>query len=495
MSTALVWFRRDLRIADQPALAAAVARHDHVVPVYVFAPDEEVPWAPGAASRWWLHHSLAALGASLEALGAPLILRHGASLAELRALVRDTRADAVYWTRLYEPAVVARDRHVKRALRDDGLQVESFNAALLCEPFETRTTSGQPYRVFTPFFRSGAAKLAASLASGRAPVAGPTRLVPVKPQPASLPLDALGLLPKIGWDRGFYAEWTPGEDGAHARLEAFCDGGLSEYRAGRDLPAIDATSRLSAALHFGEVSPLSLVARLERLAAERHAAGLRANAEWFVRELWWREFAHHLLFHFPRTPEEPLVERFAQLQWRRRTEYAADLVAWQRGRTGIPIVDAGMRQLWQTGWMHNRVRMLVASFLTKNLLVPWQEGARWFWDTLVDASLANNTLGWQWTAGCGADAAPYFRIFNPVLQGRKFDADGAYVRRYVPELARLSEVHAPWEAASDLLDTGGVRLGHSYPRPVADLAASRARALEAYEPVRNARGAPAAKDS
>ncbi|MGQ0621076.1 MAG: cryptochrome/photolyase family protein [Panacagrimonas sp.] len=482
MSTALVWFRRDLRLADNPALSAAVQRHERVLPVFVHAPEEEAPWSPGAASLWWLHQSLAALHGSLPGL----VLRRGDSLHELRRLILATGAEAVYWNRLYEPACVARDKHIKQALREQGLIAESFNGALIFEPWELRTGSGEPYRVFTPYWRNAAGRLAASLASGRQPLPAPDPVALPERMPESLRLADLGLLPKTRWDAGFYQTWTPGETGAHERLESFCGEAASHYREQRDRPAIDATSRLSAALHFGEISPLQLVARMERLMAQEPATGVRVGAEWYVRELGWREFAHHLMFHFPRTPDTPMAERFAAFPWRQRHEFAADLATWQRGRTGVPIVDAGMRQLWYNGWMHNRVRMIVASFLTKNLLIPWQEGARWFWDTLVDASLANNTLGWQWVAGCGADAPPYFRIFNPVLQAAKFDAEGTYIRRWVPELAALrgDAVHAPWLAKAGVLADAGLRLGQTYPLPVIDLARSRERALASYEAIK-----------
>lgn len=488
MTLALVWFRRDLRLADNPALHAALERHERVVCAYIHDPDAEAPWAPGAASRWWLHHALAALDSSLRARGAQLVIRQGPALTRLRSLVKECGAEAVYWNRLYDPGFVERDRHVKEALRGDGRIAESFNGAVLVEPHAIRTGAGEPYRVFTPYWRAAQARLYQELESGRAPLATPERFPELERVPPSTPLGDLGLLPRVEWDRGLYEAWTPGEEGAHARLERFVESALDDYRHSRDRPALDATSGLSASLHFGEVSPLQLVARMRRRTAHGGAAGVQANVEWFVRQLGWREFAHHLLFHFPRTPEAPLHEKFAAMPWRPLREHASDLIAWQRGRTGVPIVDAGMRQLWRTGWMHNRVRMIVASFLVKNLLIPWIEGARWFWDTLVDASLANNTMGWQWTAGCGADASPYYRIFNPVLQSTKFDPDGAYIRRWVPELARVPDIaiHAPWQVDASLLAKAGVTLGGDYPQPIVDLAASRARALAAYEQVKAA---------
>lgn len=483
---ALVWFRRDLRLADHPALHAALSRHAQVLPVYIHAPDEEAAWAPGGASRWWLHHSLKALGADLSKLGATLVLRHGDSLGELRALAAATGARTVYMTRRYAPAEAARDARVAAALKDEGIHCKRYGGHLLFEPEAITTKTGGWFKVFTPFWNNAGARLRQELHTGRAPLPPPQRIPAPAQTPPSLPLDSLGLLPRIAWDGGLAASWTPGEAGAQALFDGFCASAVDDYRQQRDYPAAPGTSRLSPHLAFGEVSPLQLALRLEREAATGARGGLSAGAEHYIRELGWREFSYHLLHHAPHTPEQPLNERFAAFPWRKPADYAADLAAWQRGRTGVPIVDAGMRQLWHTGWMHNRVRMIVASFLTKNLLIPWQEGARWFWDTLVDADLASNTMGWQWAAGSGADAAPYFRIFNPVLQGERFDADGRYVQHWVPELQRLSgmALQAPWQAKAELLRQAGVGLDREYPRPIVDLSTSRSRALAAYDHVK-----------
>jgi deoxyribodipyrimidine photo-lyase len=482
--TALVWFRRDLRLADNPALAAALAASDRVVPVYVHAPEEEGPWRPGAASGAWLQRSLVALDESLRRLGSRLVIRRGPTPGALRALAAETGATHIYWNRLYEPALVARDRALKTALHEAGLVAESFNAALLNEPWEVLRDDSGPYRVFTPFW-----KACQRAGIDSPPTRGPDRLPPAPESIAGLTVDALALAPRPSWDREFWEHWQAGEDGAQAALSQFLDEAVARYDEDRNRPDLAATSRLSPHLHFGEIGPRQIVAAVRRHTAEHTAAGLLKNAESFVREVGWREFGHHLLWHFPHTADTPLDARFASFPW--LEDYGGVLARWQRGETGIPIVDAGMRELWHTGWMHNRVRMIVASLLTKNLLIPWQEGARWFWDTLVDADLANNTLGWQWTAGCGADAAPYFRIFNPVLQGQRFDPAGAYVARWVPELSRLpaNHIHAPWDAPAGVLAAARVALGRDYPAPIVDLQASRTRALERFERIKGSRPA------
>lgn len=472
MKTALVWFRRDLRLADNPALRAALAAAESVVPVYIHSPVSGGNWPPGGAGRWWLHHGLEALDASLRKLGSRLVVRRGALFQTLAGLLAETGAEAVYWNRLYEPSAVACDGEIERVLRAEGFTVGISNGALLYEPWEIGREGGEPYRVFTPFWNAVRRK-----GLELAPEPAPEALPPVAGTLPGLPIEALGLLPKIPWDAGFGEVWRAGEEAARGRLTEFIESGaLARYREGRDRPDRPGTSRLSPHLHWGEISPRQAVELIRRAMAPEAEQG----AEAFFRELGWREFAHHLLFHFPETTDEPLDGRFAAFPWARDT--GEDLAAWQRGRTGFPLVDAGMRELWRTGWMHNRVRMAVASFLTKNLLIPWREGARWFWDTLVDADLANNTLGWQWTAGCGADAAPYFRVFNPVLQGERFDPEGVYVRHWVPELASLpaAYLHKPWEAPAPVLRAAGVRLGETYPWPLVDLKSSRERALAAF---------------
>jgi len=470
MGVAIVWFRRDLRLDDHAALNAALKADHRVVPVYVHAPEDEAPWQPGAASNAWLRRSLTALDASLRAHGSRLLLRRGPAAAALERLAAETGAAAVYWSRRYEPAWIASDAAVKSRLRARGLHVESHGGALLCEPWTVATQQGDPYRVFTPFWRTARARLDDAVAS---PWPAPDRLPPVDASLASETIDALLPAAAPRWDAAFWDDAQPGELGAQARLARRVDALLDGYAALRDLPGTDGTSMLSAHLHFGEVSPRRVVRAVRSAVQDTRAS---ENADAFVRELGWRDFSHHLLYHFPQTTDANFNPRFDGLAW-------ADpdpglLHAWQRGRTGVPLVDAGMRQLWRTGWMHNRVRMVVASFLCKNLRMHWLHGARWFWDTLIDADLANNTQGWQWSAGTGADAAPYFRVFNPVAQAQRFDPDGAYVRRWLPELAKLPDpaLFEPWKHAGAL-----VRLAPDYPRvPIVDLAQSRRDALAAF---------------
>lgn len=444
-----------------------------VVPVFLWSPEEEGCWAPGAASRGWLHHSLTRLDEALRARGSRLVVRRGPALEALRSLARETGAKAVFWNRRYEPATIERDRRIKEALGSEGFRVESAGGALLHEPWTVRNRAGKPFQVFTPYWRECLGR-----PDPQAPLAAPEHLPGPGKWPDSEPVASLGLLPRIPWDQGIWKAWRPGEAGAVERLDRFCAGAVLEYGAGRDRPDREGTSRLSPHLHFGEIGARQVWDAVRRAAGR---AGV-PDAVWrrwqFLAEVGWREFAHHLLYHFPRTPERPLREAFERFPWR---DDGAALEGWQRGRTGYPLVDAGMRELWETGWMHNRVRMVAGSFLVKNLLTSWRAGAQWFWDTLVDADLANNTLGWQWVAGCGADAAPYFRVFNPVAQGRKFDPDGVYVRRWIPELGRvpLEWVHAPWEAPPRVLRAAGVRLGVEYPEPVVGATASRLAALDA----------------
>lgn len=467
MPNALVWFRHDLRLDDNPALQAALDEGFTPLPVYVHAPAEEGEWVPGAASQAWLGRSLASLDASLRQHGSRLLIRHGPSRRTLQDLIDASGATAVFWNRKYEPATQPRDAAIKQALRDNGLRAESFNGSLLIEPWDIATQQGQPYKVFTPFWRAAQTRLRLP-----APWTAPPRLPAVDDAIIGVPLEALELRPRPSWDIGFWETWTPGEAGAREALEVFIEGALNGYRTDRDRPDRTGTSRLSPHLHFGEIAPWRIMAELERVRSVANGADM----EGYIRELGWREFAYHLLHHFPHTTTQDLNPRFAHFDWA-KVDPAA-LEAWQRGRTGVPIIDAGLRELWTTGYMHNRVRMIVASYLTKHLRYHWLHGAHWFWDTLVDADLANNTLGWQWTAGTGADAAPYFRVFNPVTQAEKFDPRGEYIARWVPELAPLPVPlrFAPWQKP-DLL----AHVAPDYPcGPIVDLAEGRDGALAAY---------------
>jgi deoxyribodipyrimidine photo-lyase len=463
----IVLFRRDLRIADNRALAVAASVYRPVVPLFVHAQAEGRP--SGAASRWWLHHSLTSLEDALKRLGAPLIVRTGDQAKIVAGLVDETGADTVLWNRRYDPPCADADRRLKEQLRADGLHAESFDGQLLHEPSLVKTGGGGPYKVYSPFWRA--------LMAGdepRDPVDAPATLTKFHKRLDTLKIDELDLLPTApDWAGGLRDRWTPGEMGAHERLDDFLKHGLKGYGDGRDYPARDVTSRLSPHLAFGEITPFQIMAALN---TRRGAPP--ADVEKFRKEVVWREFCHHLLFHNRDLATQNFNRDFDSFPSR---SDRAGLSAWTRGRTGYPIVDAGMRELWQTGSMHNRVRMITASFLIKDLLVDWREGERWFWDTLVDADPASNAANWQWVAGSGADAAPYFRIFNPILQGEKFDPDGAYVREWLPELAKMPDryIHKPWQADADTLRDAGVKLGTTYPVPVVDHGKARDRALAA----------------
>ena len=448
----ILWFRDDLRLTDHAALHAAIATKQPVVLVYVL--DETGPFPPGGAARWWLHHSLTSLMRDIERRDGRLILRRGPAVDVIPSLVGETGASAVFTGGMTDPHARETDRLVAAALAPRDVAFHRMRTATLFGPTQVRTKAGGPFGVYTPFSRA-----CLELPPPREPLPTPSAL-PTAPAVASDALASWALCPtKPDWAGGLRQSWSPGEHGALERLARFLSGPAEHYAERRDIPAGENTSLLSPHLRFGEISTNQIY----------HAAAGRPDSRKFIQELLWREFSHHLLWHHPTLPDQPLRADFAGMKWREDPEA---LKAWRRGRTGVPIVDAGMRQLWETGWMHNRVRMIVASFLVKHLLIDWRQGQAWFWDTLVDADLANNAASWQWVAGCGADAAPFFRIFNPVLQGQKFDPDGAYVRRYVPELAHMpsAHIHAPWQA-------GG-------PPPLVDLAVGRERALSAFAGMR-----------
>lgn len=466
---AILWFRQDLRLADNPALRAAMATGP-VLPVFVLDDAAAGASAPGGAARWWLHHSLAALDADLQAHGARLLLLRGSAETLIPALTAETGAQSVQAGRLYDPWARQRDQRVAEALDALGRRLVLHTSSLLAEPHRVRSGSGTPYAIFTPFARAVMA-----LGEPEAPLPKPRLIAMPAAAPDGDRLEDWDLLPRRDWAREFPDLWQPGEAGATARLRGFIKC-LPRYDRDRDLPGVEGTSRLSPHLHWGEVSPRQVWHALRGAAKGK-------GADAFLKELLWRDFSHHLLWHRPEMPETPLRAEFGDFAWALNARHQR---AWERGETGYPIVDAGMRQLWRTGWMHNRVRMIVASFLVKHLLQPWQRGAAWFWDTLVDADLANNSQNWQWVAGSGSDAAPYFRVFNPVLQGRKFDPGGAYVRAFVPEIAALPDahIHSPWETPDTVLAEVGLRLGRDYPKPIVDHAAARMRALDAFAALR-----------
>jgi deoxyribodipyrimidine photo-lyase len=473
--TLILWFRKDLRVSDHAALATAAAEGYRILPLYIREPEHAGTGPLGAAQAWWLHHSLEAFGESLASLGSNLILRSGAADAVLADLITETGASAVFWNRRYDPSGIAVDKALKAKLIADGIDVRTFAGQILHEPTKLKTGAGGHFRVYTPFWK-------ALDGSGEPPepIPAPKSLTAPEHWSKSETLSDWNLLPtRPNWARGFVSEWQPGEDGASKRLAAFIASGLKGYRTRRDFPGEAHVSMLSPHLALGEISPASV------WHATRGLPDAYSSEDYihFRKELVWRDFSYHLLFHFPDLATKNWNAKFDVFPWRD----APDLLEkWQRGQTGYPIVDAGMRQLWQTGFMHNRVRMITASFLIKDLLIDWREGERWFRDTLVDADPASNAASWQWVAGSGADAAPFFRIFNPVSQGEKFDPEGAYIRRFVPELRGMSNkfIHKPSEAPFAMLKEAGVSLGKTYPLPIVDHGKARDAAMAAFQGLR-----------
>ena len=461
--TVIHWFRHDLRLSDNPALTAA-AEMGVVLPIYIYDTVHPGMHACGAATRVWLHHSLADLSASLSD---HLSLFVGDPVSILLDICQQHGVKTVTWNRCYAPWQITRDKQIKSVLAEAGITVSSYNGSLLWEPWDIHKDNGDPYRVFTPFYRRGCLQATAP----REPLLAPESYETTSSD-QGVPLAALDLLPSLPWGEEMIDLWAIGESAAQQRLEDFIVEGLSQYKEGRNYPAKPFVSRLSPYLHMGQISPNQIWYTLRD-------EGIDSNVDHFCSELGWREFSYSLLYHNPQLPTENLQTKFDAFPWQNNPLF---LSAWQRGKTGIPIVDAGMRELWKTGYMHNRVRMIVGSFLVKNLGVDWRLGERWFWDCLVDADIANNSASWQWIAGCGADAAPYFRIFNPVTQGEKFDAEGDYVRQYVPELAKMPNryIFQPWAAPRLVLQEAGVELGVTYPKPIVDLQTSRQAALAAF---------------
>ncbi|WP_414462163.1 cryptochrome/photolyase family protein [Hyphomicrobium sp. DY-1] len=477
-SATIVWFRNDLRLHDHPALTAAVKRGGPVIALFILDDAAAGRWKLGGASRWWLTKSLEALSHDIAQRGARLILRRGDTESILKRLVDESGVTAIYVTRSYEPWATGMEEKLHKSFGGSGVVFKRFGGRLLREPEDLRTSSGAAYQVFTPFWRAFRKEFSAPKA-----LAAPRHLGSVPDAIASDDISDWKLAPtKPDWSGGLAEAWRPGERGAQLRLKNFVSEGLANYDDGRDRLYAEGTSRLSPHLAFGEISPAACWRAAAEASHQTH--GGDGAVETFLKELAWREFSYALLFQFPQMPDEPLRDEFAAFPW---AKSSANLKEWQRGLTGYPVVDAGMRELWATGYMHNRARMIAASFLTKHLLLPWTSGEAWFWDTLVDADLANNAANWQWVAGCGADAAPYFRIFNPVLQGEKFDPDGDYVRRWVPELQRLpsADIHKPWAADATTLKRAGVVIGKNYPFPIVDHKEARARALTAYDRVKS----------
>ncbi|HPD82859.1 MAG: deoxyribodipyrimidine photo-lyase [Alphaproteobacteria bacterium] len=469
----ILWFRQDLRLSDNPALHAAHAAGHPIIPLYILDDENAKEWKMGAASRVWLHHALTALNKDLSE---HLVIQKGDAAKIIPDLIKKTNASGVYWNRCYEPWRIARDKKIKTDLEDQNIDVQSFNGSLLWEPWTIKNQSGQPYKVFTPYYRKGCLQASPP----REPLPRPPRLNYGNNTNLSISLNDLNLLPvkERKWDETLVQHWNISENGAQKRLSDFLNDGLQNYKKGRDHPADENTSRLSPYLHFGQLSPnQAWYAAQERGTAE----GWESDRDHFLSELGWREFSYSLLYHFPKMTWENLQPRFNDFPW--KTKKTSDLEKWHKGLTGYPIVDAGMRQLWETGYMHNRVRMIVGSFLVKNMLTHWHLGEEWFWDCLVDADLASNAASWQWIAGCGADAAPYFRIFNPITQSQKFDEKGEYIRRFVPELKDMpdKDIHAPWEASDAVLKQAGVELGKTYPKPMMDHGSARNRALDAFK--------------
>lgn len=469
----IYWYRQDLRTRDLAGLRAAAATGMPVIPCYILDDQAHEQCTLGAASRWWLHHSLVSLADDMSDLGGKLVLRRGPTAEVLDDLLAETGAQTIYCSRLYEPWADKLEKHLHDRFEERGVTFKRYPGSLLFEPDQILTGSNAPFKVFTPFWRR---------------CRNATPPAPAQPLPkdihwysqecASDDIASWALTPRSpDWALRWPTLWRPGQAGASERLKSFLGGPVGNYADGRNHPALEATTRLSPHLHFGELSPRTIWHATMDVSNQRPE--LRDQTDKFLSELGWREFSHHLLFHFPHIVNAPFKTQFEQFPW---LGNETALRAWQRGVTGYPIVDAGMRELWQTGYMHNRIRMVVASFLTKHLLVDWRSGARWFWDTLLDADLANNTCGWQWVAGSGADASPYFRIFNPIIQGEKFDEDGIYIRRWVPELAALPDryLNRPWEAPDDVLAAAHVTLGEHYPHPIVDHKSARESALAAY---------------
>ena len=469
----IVWFRQDLRLEDNPALEAAISIGS-VLPVYILDDKSADEWKMGSVSRWWLHHSLTALNQSLNG---ELHVFKGNPCEILKRLIKEKNIQKLFWNRCYEPWRITRDKLLKHDIEELGIDIKSFNGSLLWEPWDVAKSDGTPYKVFTPFYKKSSAMMPLhNLKSNNL-----ASLKLISCAQTNNKINHLELLPKYNWHDSIEKKWLPGETGSHQALRKFLMKNIEQYKVGRDYPALNAVSRISPHLHFGELSPKRVWSEVLEASQNRK---IESQVEHFQRELAWREFSYSLLYHFPSLTTRNLNQRFDIFPWKKNPD---SLEKWQRGQTGFPLIDAGMRELWQTGYMHNRVRMIVASFLVKNLLIHWETGAHWFWDCLVDADLAANSCSWQWVAGCGADAAPYFRIFNPVIQSQKFDADADYIKTYVPELKNCPAkyIHDPSSAPKDKLKNIGIKLGIDYPKAIVDLKLTRKESLDAYKKMRS----------
>ena len=468
----IFWFRQDLRLADNPGLSEAISK-GIVLPIYIYDDINSNEYEMGSASKWWLHNSLEKLN---DSLNNKLSVYKGDALKIIESLTKSYDVESISWNRCYEPWRIKRDKNIKSEIEKKGIEVNTFNGSLLWEPFNILKTDGTPYRVFSPYYRKGCL----NAAPPRIPLKSPEISSLFKDEYNKLTIEDLSLIPKVHWFDEMEKLWKPGEVGAQEKLYDFLDDGLVGYKEGRNFPSQKNVSQLSPHIHLGEISPNQVWYAAKQKEDE---TGIEKDLAHFLSELGWREFSYNLLYHFPTLPRENLQKKFDNFPWQENTDFSDK---WKKGHTGYPIVDAGMRELWQTGYMHNRVRMIVGSFLVKNLLLHWHEGEKWFWDCLIDADLASNSASWQWVAGSGADAAPYFRIFNPISQGIKFDPDGEYTKKFLPELKDLpiKYLYSPWEAPADVLEQANIKLGENYPKPIVDLKESREKALDAFDKIR-----------
>ena len=468
----IFWFRQDLRLADNPGLSEAISK-GIVLPIYIYDDINSNEYEMGSASKWWLHNSLEKLN---DSLNNKLSVYKGDALKIIESLTKSYDVESISWNRCYEPWRIKRDKNIKSEIEKKGIEVNTFNGSLLWEPFNILKTDGTPYRVFSPYYRKGCL----NAAPPRIPLESPEISSLFKDEYNELTIEDLSLIPKVHWFDEMEKLWKPGEVGAQEKLYDFLDDGLFGYKEGRNFPSQKNVSQLSPHIHLGEISPNQVWYAAKQKEDE---TGIEKDLAHFLSELGWREFSYNLLYHFPTLPRENLQKKFDNFPWQENTDFSDK---WKKGHTGYPIVDAGMRELWQTGYMHNRVRMIVGSFLVKNLLLHWHEGEKWFWDCLIDADLASNSASWQWVAGSGADAAPYFRIFNPISQGIKFDPEGEYTKKFLPELKDLpiKYLYSPWEAPADVLEQANIKLGENYPKPIVDLKESREKALDAFDKIR-----------